>query len=164
MRKLLNKYPNTIIILSIVLLILFIVGKRSYNTKILPFQSITLNCVIDGKQLYPEDGGAKFAPIVKFPKVFKIKFGLFDGEFLEGGEVLIKNHFLEKKVFGYQYASESLLIEPTYIPPWLPEGEAPGRSMLFIFPIDPDNKRTQLWIAYFYPDDYDAFYRCTEIN
>ena len=74
-KKLLSKYPNTIIILFITLLILFFVGKRSYNTKILPFQSITLNCVMDGKQLFPKDGGAELAPIVKFPRVFKIKFG-----------------------------------------------------------------------------------------
>jgi hypothetical protein len=119
---------------------------------------------MDGKQLFPEDGGVKYAPIVKFPKVFKIKFGFFDGEFLEGGEVLIKNHFLEKKVFGYQYASESLIIQPTYIPPWIPEGDPPGNSMWFIFPIEIGNKRSDLWIDYFYPDDYDAHYRCEEIN
>jgi len=163
-KKLLSKYPNTIIILFITLLILFFVGKRSYNTKILPFQSITLNCVMYGKQLFPEGGGVKYAPIVKFPKVFKIKFGFSDGEFLEGGEVLIKNHFLEKKVFGYQYASESLIIQPTYIPPWIPEGDAPGNTMWFIFPIGIDNKRSNLWIDYFYPDDYDANYKCEEIK
>ena len=168
--EILKKYPGSIFILLIALLILFVVGKRSYNTKILPFQSITLNCKINGEQLFPKDGkGAKYAPIVKFPKVFKIKFGFYDGEFLEGGEVLIENHFLKKKKFGYQYAGNSLIIQPTYMPPWIPSYDPPGNSMYFIFPLN-FKKREDLWIDYFWMmglgsvDDYDAHYECDKIK
>ena len=163
-QKKFNKKFYIIVVLTLIFLIASYIGYRSYHTKILPFQSITLNCVMDGKQLFPEDGGAELAPIVKFPRVFKIKFGFWDGEFLEGGEVLIKNHFLEKKIFGYQHVSDSLKIEPIYIPPWLPEGDAPGRSMWFIFPLMLDG-RSDLWIDYFMPDDdYDAHYECNEVK
>ena len=163
-QKKFEKKFNIIVVVTIILLIFSYIAYRSYHTKILPFQSITLNCIMDGKQLFPKDGGAELAPIVKFPRVFKIKFGFWDGEFLEGGEVLIKNHFLEKKIFGYQHVSDSLKIEPTYIPPWLPEGDAPGRSMWFIFPLMFDG-RSDLWIDYFMPDDdYDAHYNCKEIK
>jgi|TARA_B110000483_G_C17827771_1_gene401545 hypothetical protein len=162
MKKIFNKYPNTTVILFITLLILFYVGKRSYNTKILPFQSITINCIMDGKQRFPKNGGVKYAPIVRFPKVFKIKFGFWDGEFLEGGEVLIKNDFLEQKTFGYQYYSSSLNIEPTYMPDWIKDGEPPGNSMNLTFP-NVFGKREILFIDYFYPGDYDAIYDCKEL-
>ena len=160
-----KKIPaNLVIPVVIIILVLSYVGYRSYHTKILPFQSITLNCVMNGKQLFPEDGGLELAPIVKFPRVFKIKFGFFDGEFLEGGDVLIKNDFLEKKIFGYQHWGDSLKIEPTYTPPWIPEGDPPGNSMWFIFPLMFDG-RPDLWISYFKPDgEYDAHYNCKEVK
>ena len=162
MKKVFNKYPNTIVILFITLLILFYVSKRSYNTKILPFQSITINCIMDGKQRFPKNGGVKYAPIVRFPKVFKIKFGFWDGEFLEGGEALIKNDFLERKTFGYQYYSSSLNIELTYMPDWIKDGWPPGNSMNLTFP-NVFGKRELLFVDYFYRGDYDAVYNCKEL-
>jgi len=163
-QKKFEKKFNIIVVLTLIFLIASYIGYRSYHTKILPFQSITLECTMKGRQLFPSSGGAELAPIVKFPRVFKIKFGFWDGEFLEGGEVLIKNHFLEKKIFGYQHVRDSLKIEPTYIPPSLPEGDAPGRSMWFIFPLMLDG-RSDLWIDYFMPDDdYDAHYECNEVK
>ena len=90
---------NLIIILVLILIISFPVINRSYHTKILPFQSFTLICEINGKQKFPSNGGVKYAPIVKFPKIFKIKFGFWEGEFIQGGEVLIKKDFLKKKNF-----------------------------------------------------------------
>ena len=80
---------------------------------------------------------------------------------------MIKKHFLKKKIFGYQHAGKSLIIQPTYMPPWLLEGEAPGNSMLFIFPLV-FNERSQLWINYFWVTgsirDYDAYYKCKELK
>ena len=57
--------------LIFILLTSYFVLKRSYHTKILPFQSITLNCIMNGTQNFPSQG-AKYAPIVKLPKVFKV--------------------------------------------------------------------------------------------
>lgn len=158
---------NIAIIFIFVFLVLSYVTYRSYHTKILPFQSITLECSIKGRQLFPSGGGAKYAPIVKFPKVFKIKFGFWDGEFLEGGDVLIKKHFLKKKIFGYQHRGKSLIIQPTYMPPWILEGDPPGNSMLFVFPLV-SNERPELRIDYFLVtgsiNDYDAFYNCKKLK
>jgi len=156
-QKKFEKKLNIIVVVTIILLIFSYIAYRSYHTKILPFQSITLNCVMDGKQLFPEDGGAELAPIVKFPRVFKIKFGFFDGEFLEGGDVLIKNHFLEKKTFGYQHHGSTLIIEPTYMPNWIKEGDPPGNSMQLQFW---RKERDIMLIDYFYPGDFDAIYNC----
>ena len=162
-----NKKYTFIFALILIFLIASYIGYRSYHTKILPFQKIILECKMKGKQLFPPGGGAKYAPIVRLPKVFKIKFGFWDGEFLEGGEVLIKKHFLKKKIYGYQHAGKSLLIQPTYRPPWLLEGEAPGNSMWFEFPLI-FNERSELWIDYFLVTgsirDYDAFYKCKELK
>ena len=82
-----NKKNIIIFLLIIIFLITSYIGYRSYHTKILPFQSITLECTMKGRQLFPSSGGAKYAPIVRLPKVFKIRFGFWDGEFLEGGDV-----------------------------------------------------------------------------
>ena len=152
--------------LIFVLLTSYFVLKRSYHTKILPFQSITLNCVMNGVQSFPKDGGAKYAPIVILPKVFKIKFNYSDGEFIEGGDILIEKHFLKKKKFGYQYyKNDTILIQPTYMPPWIGEYDAPGDTMYFLFTYD-FNKRDTLWISYFAGsgiDDYDAHYNCENV-
>ena len=160
-QKKFEKKFNITVVVTIILLIFSYIAYRSYHTKILPFQSITLNCVMDGSQRFPESGGAKYAPIVRFPKVFKIKFGFWDGEFLEGGEVLIKNDFLEKKTFGYQYYGSMLIIQPTYMPDWIKEGDPPGNSMQLQFF---GKERHMMWIDYFYPGDYDAIYYCEEIK
>ena len=96
----------------IILTILSYIGYISFHTKILPFQSITLNCVMDGRQKFTYRKSSDYAPVVYFPKVYKIKFGFIDGEFIEGGDFLIQNNFLKKKVFGYQRAGYSLLIQP----------------------------------------------------
>ncbi|MDC0250437.1 hypothetical protein OAK18_03415 [Candidatus Pelagibacter sp.] len=164
-----NKKYTIIFLLIIIFLITSYIGYRSYHTKILPFQKIILECEMEGKQLFPSSGGAKYAPIVRFPKVFKIKFGFWDGEFLEGGDVLIKKHFLKNKIFGYQHSGKSLIIKPTYMPPWLLEGEPTGNSMWFEFPLV-FNERPQLWLDYFWMgglgeiNDYDAFYKCKEFK
>ena len=153
--------------LIFVLLTSYFVLKRSYHTKILPFQSITLNCVMSGVQLFPSDGGTKYAPIVKLPKVFKIKFGYSKAEFIEGGDILIEKYFLNRnKNIGYHYTKNgTIMIEPTYMPPWLGEEEAPGNTMYFWFTYD-FHKRDTLWISYFAGlgiDDYDAHYNCENV-
>jgi len=162
-QKKFNKKFYIIVVLTLIFLIASYIGYRSYHTKILPFQSITLECTMKGIQLFPSSGGAKYAPIVRLPKVFKIRFGFRDGEFLEGGDVLIKNDFLEKKIFGYQYVRTTIEIRPSYQPDWLKEGYPPGNTMFFIFPLS-FGERNTLWIDYFYPDDYDAQYNCEEIK
>ena len=153
--------------LIFVLLTSYFVLKRSYHTKILPFQSITLNCVMNGVQSFPKDGGGKYAPIVILPKVFKVKFGYSKAEFIEGGDILIEKYFLNRnKNIGYHYTKNgTIMIEPTYMPPWLGEEEAPGNTMYFWFTYD-FHKRDTLWISYFAGlgiDDYDAHYNCENV-
>lgn len=163
-QKKFDKKFNIIVVLTLIFLIASYIGYRSYHTKILPFQSITLECSMKGRQLFPASGGAELAPIVRLPKVFKIRFGFWDGEFLEGGDVLIKNDFLEKKIFGYQHWGTTLVIQPAYRPDWIEEGYPPGNTMFFIFPLMLDG-RSDLWIDYFMPDDdYDAHYECNEVK
>ena len=154
--------------LIFILLSSYLVLKRSYHTKILPFQSIILNCVINGTQKFPSRGG-KYGPIVKLPKVFKVKFGYRTVEFIEGGDVLIEKNFLDrKKDIGYQYTkSDSILIKPTYSPPWIGLNDPPGDLMLFIFPYNHlNNKRESIWVDYYWNSglgeikDYDAHYKC----
>ena len=164
---------NSIIsILIFILLVSYVVLKRSYHTKILPFQSITLNCVMDRAQLFhPNQRPTKYSPgIVKLPKVFKIKFGYYDGKFIEGGDVLIENHFLKKKGFGYQYTKfDSILIQPTYKPPWMGPEDQQGDLMLFILPLNHlSKKREDIWIDWNWMSgmgvikDYDAHYNCED--
>ena len=166
MKKLYEKYPNFTVLFIIIIIVFIYRGYRSYHTKILPFQNLTLNCTMVGKQLYTYKKGEKFQPVVILPSVFKIKFGFFDGEFIEGGDVLIKNHFLNKKIFGYQYKENWLLIQPSYNPPWLKEGEASGNTMYFYFPLSFKNSRDRLLIEYFSLSldaplgEYDATYKC----
>ena len=151
---------NLIFILVLILIISFLVGNRSYHTKILPFQSFTLICEMNGKQKFPPNGGVKYAPIVKFPKIFKIKFGFWDGEFIQGGDVLIKKDFFKKKTFGYQYSGHMLIIEPTYKPDWIKDGDPPGNSMQLQFVGGKGKELSTMLIDYFYPGDYDAIYKC----
>ena len=159
-------------ILIFVLLTSYFVLKRSYHIRILPFQSITLNCVMSGVQLFPSDGGVKYAPIVKLPKVFKVKFGYSTAEFIEGGDVLIEKHFLNrKKDIGYQYTKyDSILIQPTYMPSWIGPNDPPGDQMVFIFPLNDFNKkREDIWVDYYWRGgmgnikDYDAHYECENV-
>jgi hypothetical protein len=157
--------------LIFILLLSYLVLKRSYHTKILPFQSITLNCVMNGTQNFPSRGG-KYAPIVRLPKIFKIKFGYMDGEFIDGGNTLIENNFLKKKEFGYQYTKyDSILIKPTYTPSWIGPNDPPGDHMVFIFPLNHfNNKREDIWVDYYWMagmgeiKDYDAHYECEYIK
>ena len=163
-----------IVVFFFLFLISYLVLKRSYHTKILPFQSVTLNCVMNGAQNFPSSG-SKYAPIVKLPKIFKIKFGYGDGEFIKGENVLIENYFLKKKTFGYQYSknSNSIFIQPTYTPSWIGPNDPPGELMLFIFPLNPFNqKREDIWVDYVWRgggsmrliEDYDAHYKCENVE
>ena len=163
-QKRFEKKFNIISVLILILSILYYVGNRSYHTRILPFQSFTLICEMSGKQRFPSSGGAKYAPIVKFPKIFKIRFGFWDGEFLEGGEILIKKDFLEKKTFGYQYSGHMLIIEPIYMPDWIKEGDPPGNSMQLKFVGGKGKELGTMFIDYFYPEDYDAIYKCDDLT
>lgn len=173
----LNKFkrlnPGILVILISILLvflfILFFLAKRSYHTKILPFQNIILKCKMNGAQLFPKNGGGIYSPVIVLPKIFKIKFGFLDGEFLDGGGILKKNFFIKKNKFGYQYNnSGTILIKPTYSPPWLKEHDPRGSLMLFLFPLDFDT-RQNLWIDYFWMGgsgslkSYDAHYRCEKV-
>ena len=157
--------------LIFVLLTSYFVLKRSYHTKILPFQSITLNCIMNGTQNFPSQG-AKYAPIVKLPKVFKVKFGYSTAEFIEGGDVLIEKHFLNrKKDIGYHYTKyDQIEIQPTYMPPWIGPNDPPGDQMVFIFPLnDFSKKREDIWVDYYWMGgmgnikDYDAHYECENV-
>ena len=159
--------------LIFVLLTSYFVLKRSYHTKILPFQSITLNCVMSGVQLFPSDGGTKYAPIVKLPKVFKIKFGYSKAEFIEGGDILIEKYFLNRnKNVGYHYSKFSTIkIRPTYMPPWIGPNDPPGDQMVFIFPLTHfNNKREDIWVDYYSMagmgeiKDFDAHYNCENVE
>ena len=100
MRNIYKNHSKAVVWLGITLIILSYIGYISFHTKILPFQSITLNCVMDGRQKFTHRKSSDYAPVVYFPKVYKIKFGFIDGEFIEGGDFLIQNNFLKKKVFG----------------------------------------------------------------
>lgn len=166
MRNIYKNHSKAVVWLGITLIILSYIGYISFHTKILPFQSITLNCVMDGRQKFTHRKSSDYAPVVYFPKVYKIKFGFIDGEFIEGGDFLIQNNFLKKKVFGYQRAGYSLLIQPSYMPPWKNDYEAPGQRMYFIFPLSSKNLRNTLIIEYLASPhvigEYDAIYKCVE--
>ena len=53
-----------------------------------------------------------------------------------------------------------LIIEPTYKPDWIKDGDPPGNSMQLQFVGGKGKELSTMLIDYFYPGDYDAIYKC----
>ena len=77
-----GKY-NKIIPLAIIIVIICYFGYRILNTKILPFQTVTLNCKMEGSQNFPTgELPPKSIPIIEFPYKLSIELNFFTGRFI----------------------------------------------------------------------------------
>ena len=155
MKKLILEHKLEFIVLGVFLLpFIFFFSLRIYNTGIFPFQSISVECQMNGRQTYLSSY-TELVPRLTFPRNFKIKFGWHDAEYIEGSS---KFPFLDKDKFGYQVIGSQFLIQPTY--------NEYDEQYRIIFTRDFNNfSFTYIdYITFHHDKDFDAFYDCEEIK
>ena len=156
MRKLISEKKFNIAVLILFLLPFFYMfGSRAYDTQLLPFQSTSIQCDMDGKQKFLSSY-AKYAPKLTFPRSFKMKFKFIDGEYLRESD---KFPLLDNDKFGYQAVNGQYIIKPSYNK-W-------GDSYWIILTKGFEGIINYAYIDYMTTDhygDYDAIYNCREIS
>ena len=150
-----SKKLNIIIILIFLFPFLYFFGFRAYNIGKLPFQSVSIQCDMKGKQKFI-NAYTKYVPKLTFPKSFKIKFKFFDGEYLQESK---RFPFLDNNEFGYQAVKGQYIIKPSY--------NEYGDTYWIIFTKSFQGTINFAYIDYMtmgHYEDYDAFYDCRQIS